>query len=269
MKKGISYWAYMGKTYREAFGYAKKCGFDGVEVTLDAGGEITLQTTEKQILEIRKQAENSGIELYSVATSLYWDCPMSANDAQTRAKSEEIARRQIDIAALLGCDTVLVVPGLVDSETAYDTVYDRALCAMRKLAPYAEARGVTVGAENVWNRFLLSPLEFARFIDEIGSPYVKAYFDVGNVVYDGYPEQWIKVLGNRICKVHIKDYIRENRTLAGFTDIGNGDVDFGRVLSVLEDVGYDGFCTAEVFPDGDTAFETVDKAASAFEKIFG
>ena len=83
MKKGISYWAYSGKTYREAFGYAKKCGFDGVEVTLDAGGEITLQTTDEQILEIRKQAENSGIELYSVATSLYWDCPMSANDAQT------------------------------------------------------------------------------------------------------------------------------------------------------------------------------------------
>lgn len=268
MKKGINYWAYSGKTYREAFEYAGKCGFDGVEVTIDSEGELTLQTPEEQIMEIRKQAENAGIELYSVATALYWDCPLSANDAGIREKSESIVRRQIDIASMLGCDTVLIVPGSVDEETAYDTVYDRALCAVKRLSYYAESHGITIGIENVWNRFLLSPLEFARFIDEIDSPYVKAYFDVGNSVYDGYPEQWIKILGDRICKIHIKDYIRANRTLGGFTDIGKGDVNFDRVLDALGAVGYDGFCTAEILSDGDTAFETVDKAADAFRKIF-
>lgn len=268
MKKGISYWAYSEKTYHEAFEYAKSKGFDGVEVTLDEIGEITIETTDEKVLEIRQSAKDAGISLYSVASGLYWNFPLTSNDAAIREKAKSIVRRQLEIARLLGCDSILVVPALVNEETAYDTAYARALEALRELAADAEKNGVVIGVENVWNKFLLSPLEFRNFIDEIGSPYVKAYFDVGNVVYDGYPEQWIKILGDRICKVHIKDYVRENRTLAGFVDIGAGDVKFDKVFDALENVGYKSFCTAEVFPENDSAYETVDKAAAAYNKIF-
>lgn len=268
MKKGISYWAYSGKNYREAFEYAKSKGFDGVEVTLDKSGELTMETTDEKVLEIKRCAEDAGVSLYSVATGLYWSFPLTSNDEKIRQKAKTIVRRQLEIAKLLGCDSILVVPALVDEETPYDTAYARALEALRELSADAERNGVVIGVENVWNKFLLSPLEYRNFIDEIDSPYVKAYFDVGNVVYDGYPEQWIKILGGRICKIHIKDYVRDNRTLAGFVDIGAGDVKFDKVFSALESVGYNGFCTAEVFPENDSAYETVDKAADSYNKIF-
>ena len=268
MKKGISYWAYSGKTYRQAFGYAKQKGFDGVEVTLDSEGEITMKTTDEQVLKIKEQAEEADIALYSVATGLYWNCPLTSNDLKMRRQAKDIVRRQLEIASLLKCDSILVVPALVDENTAYDIAYDRAFDAICELAPYAEDCGVAIGLENVWNKFFLSPLEYRDFIDKIGSPYVKAYFDVGNVVYDGYPEQWIRILGSRICKIHIKDYVRENRTLAGFVDIGMGDIDFKKVFSALEQVGYNDFCTAEVSPAGQENYEAVDKAAAAYGRIF-
>ncbi|MBR5527443.1 MAG: sugar phosphate isomerase/epimerase [Clostridia bacterium] len=269
MKKGISYWSFTGKSYKEAFEYAKNAGFDGVEVTLNPEGEVTMDTPDEQILEIKKQADEAGIELYSVATGLFWSYSFTSNDKAVREKAIKIARRELEIAKLLGCDSVLVVPGLVDEDTPYDVAYDRALCAMRELAPYAEELGVMVGVENVWNKFMLSPLEYRDFIDKVGSSYVKAYFDVGNVVYDGWPEQWISILGNRICKIHIKDYIRNDRTLAGFCELLDGDVDFAKVLAALESVGYNGFCTAEMFAKDDkTGFDAVEKAAQAYKKIF-
>ena len=170
---------------------------------------------------------------------------------------------------MLGSDSIIVVPASVDENTPYDVVYGRALDAMRDGAKYAEECGVNIGVENVWNKFLLSPLEYRDFIDKVGSPYVKAYFDVGNVVYDGLPEQWIDILGSRICKIHIKDYVRDDRTLAGFCDITKGDVNFEKVISALDRAGYDSFCTAEVFPaDHEGDFEAAEKAAAAYKTIF-
>ena len=269
LKKGISYWAFRNKSYEEAFSCAKEQGFDGVEVTLDGDGELTPGTSDEKVLEIGKLAKKYGIELYSVATGLYWQYSFASNDPAVREKANSILHRQLEIAKLLSCDSILVVPAVVDGETPYDVVYDRALDAMRCGAEYAKECGVTIGVENVWNKFLLSPLEYRGFIDKAGSPYVKAYFDVGNVVYEGWPEQWIDILGSRICKIHIKDYIRETRTLAGFCDIGKGDVDFKKVLAALTRAKYESFCTAEVFPseeEGD--LEAVYKAAQAYKKIF-
>ena len=269
LKKGISYWSFRNKSYEEAFAFAKEQGFDGVEVTLDAGGELTPETSDEGVLKIKALAEKYGLELYSVATGLYWQYSFASNDAGIRKKAKQILHRQLDVAKMLGCDSILVVPASVDENTPYDVVYDRALDAMRDGAKYAEECGVNIGVENVWNKFLLSPLEYRDFIDKVGSPYVKAYFDVGNVVYDGWPEQWIDILGSRICKIHIKDYVRDDRTLAGFCDITKGDVNFEKVISALDRAGYDSFCTAEVFPaDHEGDFEAVEKAAAAYKTIF-
>ncbi len=248
LKKGISYWAFRNKSYEEAFSYAKEQGFDGVEVTLDGDGELTVDTSDEKVLEIGALAKKHGIELYSVATGLCWRYSFASNDPAVRETAKRILRRQLEIAKLLSCDSILVVPATVDEEAPYDVVYDRALEAMRHGAEYAKECGVIIGVENVWNKFLLSPLEYRDFIDKVGSPYVKAYFDVGNVVYEGWPEQWIDILRSHICKIHIKDYVREVRTLAGFCDIGKGDVNFERALEALRRAGYDDFCTAEVIP---------------------
>lgn len=268
MKKGISYWAFGGKTYAEAFAFAKEHGFDGVEVTLDDSGEVTMESTDEEILAIKKQAEDAGIQLYSVATGLFWTWPLTSNDPAVREKAMAVAKRELEIAALLGCDTVLMVPALVNEETPYDVAWERAVRALRVLSVYAEKCGVRIGAENVWNGFLLSPMEMRNFVDEIDSPWVGAYFDVGNVVFEGWPEQWIRILGARILKVHFKDYVREKRTLEGFVDLGAGSVKFDRVMAALRDAGYEDFCTAEVFAEDEDGFAAARRAAEAYQTIF-
>ena len=269
MKKGISYWSFRNKSYDEAFCYAKKCGFDGVEVTLDGSGELTPETSDEDVLKIKALAQKHSVSLYSVATGLFWQYPLTSNDEAVRAKAKAILYRQIEVAGLLGCTHILVVPGSVNRDVPYDVAYERAMQAIKDGAKKAEECGVCICVENVWNNFLLSPLEFRNFVDEADSPYVKAYFDVGNVVYEGWPEQWIDILDSRIGKIHIKDYIRDNRTLAGFCDIGKGDVDFKSVLDALMRAGYNDFCTAEVFPsESEGDLEAVDKAAQAYKEIF-
>jgi len=159
------------------------------------------------------------------------------------------------VASWLGCDTILVVPGAVSVSFApdlgvvsYDVAYSRALLSLKELAPFAESLKVSIGVENVWNNFLLSPLEMRDFIDEVGNPYVGSYFDVGNVLYSGYPEQWIKILGKRIKKVHFKDYKKAVGTLDGFVDLLAGDVNYPAVVGALNKIGYNDYVTAEMLP---------------------
>ena len=117
---------------------------------------------------------------------------------------------------------------------------------MKELAPDAEAAGVVIGLENVWNKFLLSPLEMRDFLDKVGSDYVKAYFDIGNVVVNGYPEHWIRILGSRIARVHVKDFRTIVGNINGFVDLLGGDVNFPEVVKALREVGYDSYLTAEM-----------------------
>ncbi len=255
MKKGISIWSFAGGSLRECFKLAKDAGFDGVEVAIAEEGEIRLDSTEEELLEIKAQARDAGIELYSVASGLYWQYSITSEDELQREKAKECVRAQLRCASVLGCDTILVVPGAVSVSFApelgivdYDIAYSRSLAAFKELAQDAERCGVSIALENVWNNFLLSPLEMRDFIDKIGSPYVGSYFDVGNVLYSGYPEQWIKILGGRIKKVHLKDYKKSVGGLDGFVDLLSGDVNWPAVTSALSSVGYDGWVTGEMLP---------------------
>lgn len=248
MKKGISIWSFREPTLEKCFQMAKAAGFDGVEVALDEAGRISLESTKEELAAVLEAARREGIALYSVASGLGWTYPLTDNDASIRAKAEDIVKKQIETAAALRCDTILVVPAVVTEAVAYDTAYDRAMAAVKRLAPYAEEKGVTIAVENVWNKFLLSPLEMKQFIDEIHSPCVKAYFDVGNVILTGYPEQWIRILNDRIAKVHFKDYRFSAGTGSGFVDLLSGDVDYPAVMKAFEAVGYDGWVTGELTP---------------------
>ena len=255
MKKAISIWSFAGQPLRKCMELARDAGFDGIELAMDGTGELTPDTADQELNRILEDSRETGIRIHSIASGLYWDYSFTSDDKAQRDRAEELALRQIQIAKTLQADSVLIVPGAVGVDflperdvVPYDVAYDRALLSFQRLAPAAADAQIQVGIENVWNKFLVSPLEMRDFIDRVGSPYIGSYFDVGNVVYNGYPEQWIRILGNRIKKVHLKDYRRAAGGLHGFVDLLAGDVDWPEVMRAFRDIGYDGYCTAEMLP---------------------
>jgi hexulose-6-phosphate isomerase len=254
MKIGINRWTMPDAwPLAECFAQATRAGFDSIEINIADEGELTPTTTQAEVEAIAASAASAGIELSSLSTGLGWKHPLTSGDTRVRQSGKENIRRQLEVAEWLGLDTILVVPGIVDAETGYDEAYGRAQDALKELAEEAEGRRVAIGVENVWNKFLLSPLEFARFLDEIGSEYVGAYFDVGNVLVYGYPDQWIRILGSRIRKIHVKDFKANIGNISAFCNPLQGQVPWERVRHALDAIGYDSYVTAEV--DGYTSHE--------------
>jgi L-ribulose-5-phosphate 3-epimerase len=260
MKASISSWSFPGglaglADYAPVARQARAAGFVGLEIALSPQGCLTPDSSEAEMARVAASIRAEGVEIAGLGTVMGWDYPLTHPDAKMRARGKDILRRMIASAPLLGTDAVLVVPGAVDvffmpniPVVDYRDAWLRAQEAIASVVPEAEAAGVRMGVENVWNRFLLSPMEMARFIDQFKSKSVGAYFDVGNVMLFGYPEQWIRALGSRIVRVHFKDFKRAAGTAAGFVDILSGDVDWPEVIQALREVGYDGYCTAEMIP---------------------
>lgn len=277
MKKGINIWSFPQGTIEESLTLAKKAGFEGVELALDATGPLSLTATEGEIREVRKIADGLGLSLYSLSCGLCWDYRLSDDDPAMREKAKDMIKKQLETAAILGADTILVVPGVVNVEFShpewrvpYDVVYERSLAALSKLGEDAKAIGVSIGLENVWNKFLLSPMEMRDFIDKIGNPYVGSYLDIGNTLYCSYPEDWIRILGNRIKKVHFKDYRVQAGGLHGFVDLLAGDVDYPEVMRAFGEIGYDGWVSAEMIPNYRHHTEAIIYNTSfAMDKILG
>ncbi len=276
MKKGISQWAFPAdKPLKECFIQAKEAGFEAIEVAMDEEGPINLSSTKRQVRQVKKEAEDIGIELSSLATGLFWTYSLTSSRASVVRNARKIVRKMLEVASWLEVDTVLVVPGAVDvffmeSEVVpYDVVYNKSAEALAELAGTAAKYKVNIGIENVWNKFLLSPLEMKRFIDKIGSPYVGVYFDVGNVILTGYPEQWIRILGPRIKRVHFKDFKRSVGTAEGFVNLLYGDVDWPEVMNAFKAIGYDGYVVAELFPPALYPERLIYETSASMDKILG
>ncbi len=247
MQIGINRWTLEPHhSLATCFEMVKAAGFDTIEINLAADGELHTDITQAEVESIVASAHKTGIALSSLSTGLGWRSPLTSPDPQVREQGLANIRKQLEVAKWMGVDAILVVPGVVNADTAYDEAYARAQEGLRTLIPDAEQHGVAIGVENVWNKFLLSPLEFARFLDEIGSPYVGAYFDVGNVLVYGYPEQWIRILGPRIKRIHVKDFKTGIGNITGFCNPLQGDVAWHKVKDALVAIGYDGAITAEV-----------------------
>jgi L-ribulose-5-phosphate 3-epimerase len=234
----------------ERFQLAKDCGFERIEcpTTRDQGDAETMKAA----------AEKTGLPIHSVMNMDHWEYPFSSADPAVVERSLEGARVSMHNAHLWGASTVLLVPAVVNAQTTYKEAYERSQVTIRKLLPLADELNVTLALEEVWNKFLLSPLEFAHYIDQYHSPRVRAYFDVGNVVLYGYPQDWIRVLGKRIAKLHIKDFSFRRQpgtdnSVAAWVPLGEGDVDWIAVYAALRDVGYEGTATLELDP-GDGAY---------------
>ena len=256
MKKGFSFYSIPeNEDIFQAATLAASVGYDGIEPVLTGDGFLNMTTPESEILRFKSHVDNLGLEIPSFGVWLLWSNNLAADDIATREKAMDIIKRQLDMAALLGANTILVVPGYVGCDfdpsaklVRYDHAYARSQENISKLADYAKETGVDIGVENVWNKFLLSPLEMCRFVDEIGKKEVGVYFDAGNILYVGYPDQWIEILGKRIKKVHFCDYRTAQSGLGAFVDLLAGDVNYQSVMDSLRSIGYDDYCTAEMLP---------------------
>lgn len=248
MLKGVNQWCYPDNTPLEmVFQYSRDAGFEAVELNISMDGiGLTMNTSREEAKQIREMADHYGLQLKSISTNLLWKFPLSHQDDKVREQGRKVVEKQIELASFIGADTVLVVPGVVNEETSYLDCYNRSQEELRKVLPLAEKQNVHIGIENVWNKFLLSPLEMARYIDEFHSDYMGAYYDVGNTLQFGYPEQWIEILGDRIRKIHVKDFKQNVGNITGFVPLLAGDVNWKKVFQALKQIGYKDTVTAEI-----------------------
>jgi L-ribulose-5-phosphate 3-epimerase len=270
MKKSINLWSFPGSyTIEQCFDKALSAGFHAVEPNFDLTGELGCDAADTQILAIKKMAADKGIELASLSAGVYWGVPPTHEDPAVRKHAVQLVRRQLEVAALLGVGAILVVPGLTGGspDVQYDVAYDRALEFISSAAPHAKDCGVVIGVENVWNKLLLSPLEMRSFIDSCNSPFVQAYFDIGNVLAYGYPEHWIRILGSRIVRIHVKDFKNSVGNINGFTDLLTGDVNFPEVIKALTEIGYNSYITAEMGGYKYYADQVIDNTSAAMDRI--
>ena len=233
-------------TVEEKFSLLKKLGYDGVEVD---------SPTELDRDEVLAARDSVGSEIHGVVDSAHWRQPLSDPDLKVRKTGIKALQTALHDAKYYRASTVLLVPAVVSKNVSYSEAYKRSQEAIHEVLPLASELGVKIAIENVWNQFLLSPLEFARYLDEFENDAIGAYFDVGNIVNYGWPEHWIAALGHRILKLDIKEYSRSRRDNEGLwkgfqVKIGDGDCDWPAVRRALKTIDYHGWATAEV-PGGD------------------
>jgi L-ribulose-5-phosphate 3-epimerase len=280
MKLCISYWSVRGglagtRPVGEAMDEAKCAGFDGIELAIATAGVLHTKTNQKTCEEYRALARKKGIALESVAAGLSWGVSPTDLSAATRKKAIEMHADALQRAAWLGAKSMLMVPGAVKvpwnpkyGPVPYDHAVKWATDAAKRLADVAEKVGVELCLENVWNGMFYSPLEFARFVDSIGSRKVGAYFDVGNVLgYHQDPPDWIRILGKRIRRVHLKDFKNAVGNITGFCDLMEGDVPWKQTMAALRAIGYENTLVAEMIPPRKTLLARTIRAMKKIERM--
>jgi L-ribulose-5-phosphate 3-epimerase len=231
-------------SYADRFKLARDTGFEQIE--------CATITDPKEAEEIKRATETAGLRIHSVMNQAHWRYPLSSSDPAEVAKSIEGMEASLHNASFWGADTVLLVPAVVTPSTSYQEAWTRSREQIRKLIPLAQQLKVIIAIENVWNKFLLSPIEFAGYIDGFHSPWVRAYFDVGNILLCGYPQDWIRTLGKRIVKLHLKDF-RIVKSTFEWVSLREGNIDWPEVHRALAETGYSGVATCEL-PAGDEAY---------------
>jgi hexulose-6-phosphate isomerase len=243
----------------DQFKAVKAAGFHGVEANSHMNADDVLRARDA-----------TGLEIPSVCCSTHWDKPVTHPDPGVRADGIEGLRQSLRDAKRYGATSVLFVPGVVNEGVSYADAYRRSQEAIRSVLPLAEELGVRIAIENVWNHFLLSPLEAARYVDEFNSPWIGWHFDVGNIINYGWPDQWISVLGKRILKVHLKEFSRKKRNDLGLWkgfDVAflEGDVDWPATMKSLDAIGYTGWVIAE--QGGGDSPEGLQLLSTAIDRI--
>lgn len=232
----------------DRFKLARDCGFELIQAPTTPG--------PKDAEELQRAAASSGVRIDSVMNMAHWDFPLSSPDPAVVEKSMAGMRTSLHNAKLWGSDAVLLVPAVVNAGVSYRDAWNRSQKQIRELLPLAEELKIVIAIEEVWNKFLLSPLEMAAYISEFKSPWVRAWFDVGNVVLYGYPQDWIRTLGSQIYKVHLKDFKRGQGTYS-WANLGDGDIDWRAVRAAFLETGYTGSVIAELESGEETYLKDV------------
>ncbi len=246
-------------SYRDRFQLAIDVGFEGIEI-----GTITDAAVAA---EIKEASARTGLRIHSVMNADHWRFPLSSADPEVVTKSVAGMEASLRNAKLWGADAVLLVPAVVNAETSYQDAWTRSQRVIgERILPLARDLKVVIGIEEVWNKFLLSPLEMARYVDEFASPWVKAYLDVGNMLFYGFPQDWVRTLGSRIVRIHVKDFQldRANGKFA-WKNLGEGDIDWPEVRKALGEVRYEGWVTTEI-SGGDAAY--LKDVVARLDRIF-
>ena len=210
----------------------KDLGFDGIE---GSGPGM-------QIEPMKKACAKYGLPMHGVVYNKHWKVRLSDPNPEVREKSRIGLAQAMREAKGVGGTSVLLVPGRVkgDQET-HQHVWDRSIEQIRKLIPLASELKIHILIETVWNGFCYKPEQFRDYIDAINSPWVKAYYDIGNKQKFGPSHKWIRILGNRTLKLDVKDWGSKN----GFCPLGQGDVDWKKVRNELEKIEFAGWATRE------------------------
>lgn len=243
IKKALKYGMIgAGSTVLEKFQLAKDVGFDGVEMDSPNGLD------NAEVIEAKAA---TGIEIPGVVDSAHWRDTLGSPDEAVRARGVAALETALRDCKAYGGTTVLLVPGVVNAGHPYHLVYERSQTEIRKVLPLARELGVKIAFENVWNNFLLSPLEAARYVDELGDDVCGWFLDVGNLVRFAWPEHWVQALGHRVLKLDVKEYSRKKQNEEGLwkgfqVGIGDGDCGWPRVMAALDEVGFEGWASAEV-----------------------
>jgi hexulose-6-phosphate isomerase len=259
MKKGLNLWSVSwpgsegAPSWESLVKIVKDIGYDGIEFTYDEEKIRPQDLDRNQRMKYLEAVKSHGMEIPSVATGVFWQRNPASQDANERQRAIELGKLGLDLASDLGAKVLLVVPAVNVPELAYEKVWNHSLNFIRALASHAEQVGVTIGVENVWNRFLYSPVEFREFVKSAGSDRVKAYLDIGNILELGHPTQWIRELKGIVACVHVKDFDLSVGGLSGFRHLKKGDVDWPSVMKELRGIGYDGYLNVECFPSFDPA----------------
>ncbi|MAB79678.1 MAG: xylose isomerase [Planctomycetes bacterium] len=237
---------------RDKFQAALDAGFEGIE--LDSPNDLDSD-------EVLSAKEATGIELPGVVDSVHWHKTLGDPDPAVRAEGVAGLETALGDCKIYGGTTVLLVPAVVNGRISYAEAYVRSIGEIEKVLPLAKELGIQIAIENVWNNFLLSPLEAARYVDTFGSDLVGWYMDIGNIVKYGWPAQWLRTLGKRVLKLDIKDYSRKT----GWAKIGEGDSDWPEVMRALADIGYEGWASAEVAGGGP---ERLKEISERMDRVF-
>lgn len=243
MQYGLNQSGFPSDNFETTCEILSTAGFDGVEPNVTRDGPLTTDEGRQTAHNI---VDNHGLDVPAISTISHWEYPLSSADEESRQIGLEIGRNMIDAAAVLGAEDILIVPAVVENGAAYDADYDRAVKSVRELANYAADKDVRIAIENVQNNFLPSPEEFATFLNDVedAGP-ISAYFDIGNALRSDLPSRWLRTLDDYIAKIHIKDWIVDDHRV---TYPPQGDVNWERVLTAVEDIEYNGWITAEVPP---------------------
>ncbi len=275
MKKGVNVGIIPeGVSFEDGLKIIKEAGFESVELNVDEK-VISLESEEKQVKKVKEKVESVGLEISSLLAGQFWKYPLTSGNPEIRKKGEEILIKSLKICNWLGTDALLVVPGVVGTDwmeserVRYDIAYERSFESIKKCVSVAEDMGVCICVENVWNKFLLSPIEMKNFVESFNSEFVKVYFDVGNVLISGYPEDWIRILGKLIKRVHLKDFKKSVGNINGFCDLLEGDVNWPEVIKALKEIGYDGYLTAELGPYKFYSETKIYNTSLSMDKIIG